>query len=49
MGIGKHNLSDASYVFVVYLASAADRPAHAGPIEGIPLKFVVTGTFKPLA
>jgi hypothetical protein len=49
VAIGKQDLKDASYVLVVYLASAADRPAHAEPIEGVPLKFVVTGTFKPLA
>ncbi len=48
VGIGKFNLSDPGYVITVYLESASDRPTAPGSIEDVPLKFEVTGTFKPL-
>jgi hypothetical protein len=48
VAIGKSDLGDDSYAIVVYLASAADRPSQAQSVEGVPLKFVVTGPFKLL-
>jgi hypothetical protein len=44
-GVGKE---DRSYVFVVYLASADLLPPEHVVIDGVPLRFEVTGRFSPL-
>ena len=41
-GIGK---SGSDYVITVYLKKAGDRPEHEVAVEGIPLRFEVTGEF----
>ncbi len=48
VGIGKQNLSDKSYVISVYLRSLNDLPAGPVSVDGVPLKFEVTGQIKPL-
>jgi hypothetical protein len=45
-GIGKQQPSDASYVIVVYLESTSDLPPGPVAVEGVSLKFEVTGPFK---
>jgi len=42
VGIGREN---DVYVIVVYLKSARQRPAEGRDLEGVPLKFEVTGRF----
>jgi hypothetical protein len=44
-GIGKQGSGDDRYAIVVYLKSQADRPKAPVEIEGIPLRFEVTGGF----
>jgi hypothetical protein len=44
-GIGKE---EDSYTIVVYLATAKDRPEEPASVEGVPLRFVVTGPIRPL-
>jgi len=46
VAVGKQNLSDDSYVIVVHLASRNELPAGEAEVEGVPLKFEVTGRFK---
>ncbi|MBC8085706.1 MAG: hypothetical protein H7Z40_00455 [Phycisphaerae bacterium] len=43
VGVGKHG---NGYAIVVYLTSATSRPALDTQVEGVPLKFEVTGPFK---
>jgi len=45
VGIGKE---DDSYRIVVYLERPEDRTDTPVSVEGVPLKFVVTGPIKPL-
>lgn len=45
IGIGR---GDSGYVIVIYLDSPEDRPADAPDVEGVPLKFEVTGPFSTL-
>ncbi len=45
VGIGKETFSDAGYVITVYLETHRDQPVAATSIEGVPLKFIVTGPF----
>ena len=45
VGIGKE---DDSYRIVVYLETPGDRTGKPVSVEGVPLKFVVTGPIKPL-
>ncbi len=47
-GIGKRSREDPTYVIVVYLESERDRPSGSAFIEGISLKFEVTGRFRTL-
>lgn len=42
VGIGR---GGDGYAIVVYLRSAEQRPAEARSLEGVPLKFEVTGPF----
>ena len=46
VAVGKMKLSDDSYVIVVYLASRRDLPTGKAEVDGVPLKFEVTGRFK---
>jgi hypothetical protein len=46
-GVGKRDPADDTHVIVVYLRSADDIPADPVFIEGIPVKFVVTGEIRP--
>ena len=48
VAVGKSDAGDDAYAIVVYLASATDRPSQPESIEGVPLKFVVTGPFRRL-
>jgi hypothetical protein len=48
VAIGKREPADQAYVLVVYLASRSMMPAEPHSLEGIPLKFEVTGRFRPL-
>ena len=43
IGIGKEQMQDDHYVIVVYLESAEAIPREAKLIEGVPIKFKVTG------
>jgi hypothetical protein len=45
VGIGKEN---DSYQIVVYLETPENRTDEPVSVEGVPLKFVVTGPIKPL-
>lgn len=45
VGVGKHG---NGYAIVVYLGSAKHRPARETTLEGVPLKFEVTGPFRTL-
>jgi hypothetical protein len=45
-GVGKQNLIDDSYVIVVYLQDNKNLPQEQVIVDGIPLKFVVTGLFS---
>jgi len=45
-GIGKRSRDDPTAVIVVYLESQDDRPSGAVAIEGVELKFVVTGAIR---
>jgi hypothetical protein len=49
VGIGKQKPTDPSYVIVVYLESRSDLPGGAVSIDGVPLKFEVTGPIRPLS
>ena len=46
VAIGKNDPSDEEYVITVYLATGTDVPDEAQSIEGVPLKFIVSGKFK---
>lgn len=45
-GIGKIEPTDESYVITIYLADEDSIPKESIDIEGIPLKFVVSGRFR---
>ena len=45
VGVGKHA---KGYAIVVYLSSATHRPVRETTLEGVPLKFEVTGPFRTL-
>jgi hypothetical protein len=45
-GTGVGRVRD-EFVIVVYLKSAKDRPQEPATVEGVPLKFEVTGEIKP--
>lgn len=47
-GIGRQGSEDNRYAIVVYLRSEADRPKEPVEMDGIPLRFEVTGSFHPL-
>jgi len=47
VGIGAAEGREGQYAIVVYLKSADKRPNTPVLIEGISLRFVVTGEFKP--
>ncbi len=46
VGIGAREPGSREYAIVVYLKSAEDMPAETAAVEGVPLKFVVSGEFK---
>lgn len=46
-GVGKDE-SGESYAIVVYLATSELLPPEHVEVEGIPLRFEVTGRFRPL-
>lgn len=49
VGIGKHEPQGKSYGIVVYLESEQELPKEGAiSIEGVPLRFEVTGRIKPL-
>ena len=45
VAIGKQNLTNDHYVIVVYLQDLGQLPKQPVRVNGIPLKFEVTGTF----
>jgi hypothetical protein len=47
-GIGRDTPESPQYVIVVYLESHRDLPAGDVAVEGVRVKFVVTGQFKLL-
>lgn len=46
-GIGSRAPGSREYAIVVYLKSKADMPPEPVAIEGVAVKFVVTGEFRP--
>ncbi len=46
VGIGKRRPGDAYHVITVYLESRADLPPEPASIDGVPLKFEVTGPIQ---
>jgi hypothetical protein len=46
VAIGKRNPTDDSYVLTIFLDTSRDIPTEPAEIEGIPLKFEITGKFK---
>lgn len=46
VGIGKQSPGDDSYVIVLYMESKRSIPAEPVEVEGIPLKFEVTGPIR---
>lgn len=48
VGIGRLTDDDPRYAIVVYLDSENKRPIESVVLEGIPIKFEVTGRFQPL-
>ena len=48
VGIGKRRPEDRTYIIVVYLESGNLLPKEKVSIEGVPVKFQVTGRLKPL-
>jgi hypothetical protein len=46
VAIGKDNPTDPDYVLVVYLEKAPDSPMEPQEVEGVPIRFKVTGRFK---
>jgi hypothetical protein len=46
-GIGSSEPGGPGYAIVVYLKEKSDMPAEPVALEGVPLKFVVTGEFRP--
>ena len=50
LGIGKRDADDGGgYVLVVYLDSERHRPEVPVSVEGVPIRFEVTGRVRPLA
>jgi hypothetical protein len=46
VGIGKQSPDDDGYVIVLYMESQRNVPAEPAEVEGIPLKFEVTGPIR---
>ena len=46
VAIGKRNLRDDAYVITVFMETSGDIPTEPAEVEGIPLKFEVTGKFE---
>lgn len=44
--IGKADPKDSSYVITIYIADPSSIPDGSFEVEGIPLKFVVSGRFR---
>lgn len=49
MGIGRAAPPGDGYAIVVYLQSRRDLPETPPTVEGVPLRFEVTGVIEPLA
>lgn len=49
MGIGKQPAPGSGYAIVVYLRSRHDLPESSIKVEGVPLRFEVTGVIEPLS
>jgi hypothetical protein len=47
VGIGKEEPSGSSYVIAVYLNSPEGRSSGPVSIEGVPVRYVVTGPLEP--
>ena len=45
IAIGKMNPTDDSYVIVIYLNDKKQKPTESINVDGIPLKFEITGPF----
>lgn len=48
MGIGRQAPPGEGYAIVVYLQSRRDLPDSPKEVEGVPLRFEVTGVIEPL-
>lgn len=48
VGIGKEAPSSPRHAIVIYLASQGDAPSEPVEVESVPVRFEVTGEFKPL-
>lgn len=48
IGVGKAEGAATGYVIVVYLDGKERKPAETVVVEGIPVRFEVTGSFYPL-
>jgi hypothetical protein len=46
VAIGKDDPSDPGYVLIVYLEKAQDSPKEPQELDGVPIKFKVTGRFN---
>ena len=46
VGIGKKTPKDDSYIVTVFVAGPENIPTEPVEVEGIPLKFKITGKFK---
>jgi hypothetical protein len=46
VGVGAKNGSSGEYAIVVYLKSERDFPSQPVTLDGVSLKFVVTGEFR---
>ncbi|WP_367140982.1 MULTISPECIES: hypothetical protein [Streptomyces] len=47
-GAGRATSPGAAYVITVYLQSSADLPQELVVLDGVPLRFTVTGPIRPL-
>ena len=47
-GIGRRSAQDRTLVIVVYLESSRDLPRDPQSVEGVPLRFEVTGPIRLL-
>ncbi|MFH8787041.1 hypothetical protein [Streptomyces roseoverticillatus] len=48
VGIGQATSPGTAYVITVYLQSSTDRPQEPVTMDGVPLRFTVTGPVRPL-